>query len=446
MDKNKLIELVASAGVVGAGGAGFPSAAKLSASPEVIIVNGAECEPLLKVDQQLAASEAAILAETLDALVAALGAERGIFALKEKYHEALAAIEKEVASRPRLSTRALGNYYPMGDEHVLVYEVLGRIVPEGGLPLACGALVLNVETLLNIGRAIFGEGPVINKYVTVTGEVARPATFLVPVGVPISDLIAAAGGATVSDPVAINGGPMMGKLVTNLSDPVTRTTKGIIALSPSHPRASSKTRSMAHMMRTARTACCHCMYCTELCPRYLLGHRLNPDKIMRLASYGHAGEPASSTGQVVLCCECGLCEQACVMGLQPWRLNHELKGKLSPRIAKEFVKITPKAPNRFRELRRYPIPRLVQKLGLAPYEAIKAPLTPYPGTAKTVKLPLKQHLGAPSAPIVSPGDSVAAGQIIAAPPEGALGAPVHASLAGTVARIEADAIIINAAG
>jgi Na+-translocating ferredoxin:NAD+ oxidoreductase RnfC subunit len=445
MDKSEIISAVAQAGVVGAGGAGFPAAAKLAASPEVILVNGAECEPLLQVDQRLALSEAESLAETLAALVEALGAERGIFAVKEKYHQAAAALGQAASGRKGLSVFLLGNYYPMGDEQVLVYEVLGRIVPEGGLPLARGVLVVNVESLYNIGRAMGGLGPVTRKYLTVTGEVHAPSTFLVPVGTPMSEVIAAAGGAKVERPVAINGGPMMGKLESDLSAPVTKTTKGLIVLSPAHPRAAAKSRTMAEMMRIARTACCHCMYCTELCPRYLLGHRLHPDKVMRLASYGHTGEPPAAAGEVFLCCECGLCEQACVMGLQPWRLNHELKGRLGPQAAKDFKKAAPTEPNRFRELRRYPIPRLVQKLGLGAYEALKAPLAPYPEPPKKVTLMLKQHLGAPAVPVVAAGAKVALGQLVAAPPEGALGAPIHASLDGTVSAVEAGAIVIESA-
>jgi Na+-translocating ferredoxin:NAD+ oxidoreductase RnfC subunit len=442
MDKSELITLVAEAGVVGAGGAGFPAAVKLSASPDVIIVNGAECEPLLRVDQQLARREAPRLAGALETLVAALGAERGVLALKEKYHEATRALEAAVAGKPNLSVRTLGNYYPMGDEQVLVYEVLGRVVPEGGLPLACGALVVNVESLLNIARALEGGGPVTTKFLTVTGEVARPATFEVPVGLSIAEIIDAAGGATVPDPAVVSGGPMMGRLERDLSAPITKTTKGLIVLARDHPAAAAKSRSLEQMMRIARTACCHCMYCTELCPRYLLGHRLHPDKIMRLASYGKTGTPPERAGEAFLCCECGLCEQACVMGLQPWRLNRELKGALGPAVAKNLEKAAPKEANRFRAMRRYPIPKLVQQLRLSAYDALEAPLTAYPGVPARARLMLRQHLGAPAAPLVAPGDTVALGDKVAAPPEGALGAPVHASLSGRVAEVSKDSVTI----
>jgi Na+-translocating ferredoxin:NAD+ oxidoreductase RnfC subunit len=262
MNKDELTALVAGAGVVGAGGAGFPAAVKLNSAPEFVIVNGAECEPLLKVDQQLLKIYSDDLCLALETIVSALGAKEGIFALKEKYHQAVENLKKAVKLRQKLSVKTLGNYYPMGDEQVLVFEVLGRIVPEGGIPLACGALVINVESLLNIGNALKSSAPVTEKYLTVTGAVKNPATYKVPVGLSISDIIQASGGATIAEPVIINGGPMMGKLEIDLSAPVTKTTKGLIVLPRSHPRALSKSRGLSEMMRIARTACCHCMYCT----------------------------------------------------------------------------------------------------------------------------------------------------------------------------------------
>ncbi|MDR1546157.1 MAG: SLBB domain-containing protein [Deltaproteobacteria bacterium] len=443
MDKAEFISAVAAAGVVGAGGAGFPAAVKLNSSPEWILVNGAECEPLLKVDQQLAEAEADRLARALEVLTAALGAKGGVFAIKEKYGRAVEALRRATAARPTLSVKTLGNYYPMGDEQVLVYEVLGRIVPEGGLPLACGTVVVNVESLLNMAAALEGR-PVTETWLTVTGEVKRPATYKVPLGVSISEIIEASGGALVPDPTVINGGPMMGRLEEDLSSPVTKATKGLIVLDRRHPRAEAKRRRLSDMLRTAKAACCHCMFCTELCPRNLLGHRLHPDRLMRLASYGQVGDGPETAFGAFLCCECGLCEQACVMGLQPWRLNRELKGQLGPAAAKSFQKRTPTAVNRFRELRRFPIPRLVQRLGLSAYEGLKAPLTPYPGRVERVRLALKQHLGVPCRPLAAPGDVVALGQLVAAPPEGALGAPVHASLAGVVESVDEKFVVVAA--
>ena len=440
---DEIITKVQNAGIVGAGGAGFPTSVKLKSSPEYIVVNGAECEPLLYVDQQLSHNHAGRLLKTLNDLVQAMGAKAGIFALKGKYKAAIAELKKHINSYPALSIKELGNYYPMGDEHVLVYEAVGRIVPEGGIPLACGVVVINVETLLNVGLAIDEERAVTEKYVTISGEVKKPGTFLVPVGVKYSDLISAAGGATVPKPVLINGGPMMGKVERNLDSPVTKTSKGIIILNADHPWVLSKSRRIEEMMRIGKTACCHCMLCTDLCPRYLIGHKLHPDKLMRLASYNSTCEKEEAATGAFLCCECGLCEIACIMSLQPWKLNQELKKRMGALAIKNPHHEAPPEVNPFRSVRQFPIPKLIQKLGLAKFAHQDAPMADYPGSVTEVNLMLKQHLGAPCLPVVRVGDEVQKGQLVASPPEGALGANIHASLSGRVKSIDNISIVIG---
>ncbi len=440
---DEILDKVRAAGIVGAGGAGFPTAVKLKSTPEYIVVNGAECEPLLQVDQQLSHLFAKKLLRTLDTLVQAVGAKAGIFALKAKYKEAAAELEKDIGAFPRLSVKLLGNYYPMGDEHVLIYETLGRIVPEGGIPIACGAVVVNVETLLNIAHALEDDQPVTHKYVSVVGAVNKPATYLVPVGVRFAELIDAAGGATVPRPALLNGGPMMGKVETDLDAPVTKTSKGIIVLNADHPWVLAKQRRIEEMMHISQTACCHCMLCTDLCPRYLIGHRLHPDKLMRLATYHSTCEKDEAATGAFLCCECGLCELACIMSLQPWKLNQELKKRMGALGIRNPHHTVPDQPNPFRPYRQYPIPKLVQRLGLAAYDHQKAPLTDYPAPVREVRLMLKQHLGTPCVPQVAVGDEVHQGQLIAAPAEGAMGANIHASLDGRIKAVDQTSIVIG---
>jgi len=432
---------VREAGLVGAGGAGFPTAVKLDSKPEYILINCVECEPLIQVDQQLAALYAPQLLETLDELVEAYGAKGGIFAVKEKYAAACEALAKEIKKYSNLSMKTLSSSYPMGDEQVLVYEILKRIVPEGGLPLNVGALVMNPETLLNIRRAIEGQ-PVTDKYITVTGAVKKPATFKVPLGIPYSALIRAAGGAVVENPVLIDGGPMMGKVQRNLDAPVIKTSKAIIVLPEDHPIVRSQDTSIERMLKLAKAACCQCSLCSEVCPRSLLGHSLYPDKLMRLASYNSTCEKENTAASAYLCCECRLCEYACVMGLQPWRLNRELKQRLKNAGIK-YTGRTPEKANDFREYRKYPTDKLVRQLGLAEYYHTPAPLTEYAESADTVLLPLKQHFGAPAKAAVAPGDTVRKGDKIAAMEEGALGAHIHASIDGKVHSVKDEHIIIR---
>lgn len=439
-----LLEQIKSAGVVGAGGAGFPTRVKFARPCEYILVNGAECEPLLEVDQQLAALHAERLLEAMDALVDLAGARGAVFVLKKKYADAIRKIEAALPRYPRLCMHTLSNTYPAGDEQVLVYETLKRIVPEGGIPLDVGVVVLNVETLLNIAEAM-EDRPVVDKYLTVAGEVRSPATFRVPVGVSFGEVVAACGGATVEDRVFIEGGPMMGRLVFDQDEPVTKTTKGILVLPRDHPLVISKGRDMAEMMRLAKTACCHCMLCTDVCPRYLLGHKLRPDKLMRLAAFNSTCERDAAATEAFLCCECGLCETACIMGLQPWKLNKELKARMTAAGVKNPHHERPERANPFREYRLFPVWKLTRRLGLSKYADRRAPLSEYPLPTSRVVLKLKQHIGAPAAPVVSRGDPVERGGLVAAG-EAPVSANVHSSISGVVTAVEQDRIIVEASG
>ena len=237
-----LIAQVQSAGVVGAGGAGFPTHVKLNAKADTVIINGAECEPLLRVDQQLMDRQAEKLLTALDLIVDQVGAERGVVALKEHYHAAAESLKRELPRHPRLSVHLLGAFYPAGDEQVIVYEVTGRIVPEGGIPLNVGVVVTNVETALNVLDASEGR-PVVEKYVTLTGAVRAPKTVKVPLGITVAEALALAGGPTVSDYKVVNGGPMMGKIVS-LGSAVTKTTKGLIVVPAGHPRSEEHTSEL----------------------------------------------------------------------------------------------------------------------------------------------------------------------------------------------------------
>jgi Na+-translocating ferredoxin:NAD+ oxidoreductase RnfC subunit len=438
----ELLDKIKAAGVVGAGGAGFPTAVKLGGTPEYLIVNGVECEPLIQVDQQLTTHYAPLLLETLDYLVEYLGAKQGIFALKEKYTGSLAALNQVISSYPRLCVKTLPNAYPMGDEQALVYETIGRIVPEGGIPLKVGAMVVNVESLFNIHQALKGI-PVTEKYITVTGAVRTPKTFKVPLGVSMRALIEAAGGATVTDPVLIDGGPMMGRVERNLDAPVIKTSKAIIVLKPDHPVIVSKEKSMDRMMKLAKNACCHCMMCSDLCPRQLLGHKLFPDKLMRLASYQSTCEKDAAATTAYLCCECRICEYACIMQLQPWKLNRELKARLKKAGIPSPHHNAPEKVNQFRAYRRYPTEKLVRQLGLSEFYHREAPFTEFPGDIKRVVLPFRQHFGVPASPIVAVGDMVRKGDTIAVIAGDTLGAYIHASIDGIIRAVDEGALVIE---
>jgi len=163
---------------------------------------------------------------------------------------------------------------------------------------------------------------------------------------------------------------------------------------------------------------------------------------MRLTQYGTLADNSSSMQEAFLCCECGLCEMACIMGLQPWKLNQALKRKMSAAGIKNPYHNQPEKPVPFREYRKFPVKRLIQRLGLGKYD-VSAPLDEsIEVKLKEATIEWKQHLGAPAEPVVAPGDKVAKGQIVGRMPDGKTGADVHSSISGTVVSVTKEAVTI----
>lgn len=174
MDKQAFIAAVKAAGIVGEGGAGFPAHVKYAADADTVIANGCECEPLLHTDQHHMLHHANDIVRAFSELMQATGAKRGVIALKKKYKEATKILTDAIGNRP-IELALLPNFYPAGDEQTLVREVTGRSVPPLGLPLMVGAVVANVGTLVSVAHALDGK-PVTHKFLTVTGEVKKPAS------------------------------------------------------------------------------------------------------------------------------------------------------------------------------------------------------------------------------------------------------------------------------
>jgi Na+-translocating ferredoxin:NAD+ oxidoreductase RnfC subunit len=195
----------------------------------------------------------------------------------------------------------LSDSYPAGDEFILVYDVTGRIIPPGKIPLAVGAVVTNVETAYNVARC----EPVTRKFLTIAGAVHNPVTVRVPVGVTFREAISLAGGPNVPDPVLLVGGVMMGRFSDNFDEPITKTTGGLIVLPRDHKLAQRYTLPWKSIARIGASACDQCSFCTEYCPRYLLGHPIEPHKAMRSLVFSMAGE--ANTIGTQFCCECNLC-------------------------------------------------------------------------------------------------------------------------------------------
>lgn len=436
-----LLEEARRAGVVGAGGAGFPTYAKLNCRADYLLVNGAECEPLLRVDQLLMARWPDQVILGAQGAAEAVGAENVIIGVKGKHKDAIEQLENRIAALG-LSNRArvgvLPDIYPAGDEVVLVYQLTGRIVPELGLPKDVGCVVVNAETCLNLYRAQQGQ-PLTEKYVTITGDVPAPKTVRTPIGTPIRDLLRLSGVERLSGYRVIRGGPMMGSLMETAEDYVSKTDKGFILLKETHPLVQKKARKESAVRRVNRSACEQCRMCTDLCPRFLLGHRLQPHKLMRgWITGGKDLQPAAA-----LCSQCGLCEYfSCPANLYPRMNNIAFKQKL----AEESIRYQPgEQPPKAHENRPYrliPSHKLTARLGLGRFDH-PAPWSDELLSPIEVRIATKQHIGAAAKPVVQVGQRVSKNQVIGEVERDRLGVPIHASIDGVVTACDEICVVLR---
>lgn len=455
MDKTTFLEAVKAAGIVGEGGAGFPAHVKFAATVDTVIVNACECEPLLHTDQHLILHHSPELVEALLALKEVTGATRAVIGLKRKYTKSIELLRTVIGVRP-VELALLDNFYPAGDEQILVREVTGRSVPPLGLPLQVGCVVANVGSLVSVARALNLDGkgirPFTRKILTITGEVKRPGVLEAPIGSSLMECLEAAGGSLVRDPVFVLGGPMMGRVVESLDDlqreAVTKTTGGLIVLPRDHYLHRNASLRVDWMRKRAASACIQCRNCSEQCPRHLIGHPFDTHRVMR--AFGSGTELESENGkQALLCCDCGVCEHyACPMGLSPRRINQAVKAALrEKKVAYDGSRDIVENNTSWREMRRVPVPRLAARLNITQYMDLPThdlgALAP-----KTVQISMRQHIGAPAAPVVKSGDRVQAGQLIGEIPVGqdgkeALSARVHASIDGVVLSTNNGCVVIG---
>jgi len=315
MPPEEIRKAVSANGIVGMGGAAFPSHVKLTPPDgkdiEYVIVNGAECEPYLTCDHRMMIEEPDGILRGLFLAMDALSVSRAIIAIESNKSDAISFMRRAVVEANRtdkdIIIRELDVKYPQGAEKQLIWTLLGKEVPSGKLPLDVGVVVHNVQTLFAIYEAIYKHRPLIDRVVTVTGSrIRRPSNLRVMIGTPISDLLDFCG--LEGEPVkVISGGPMMGIALSDMDAPVIKGTSGILVL------------AQDEINRSPERACIRCSRCVDVCPMNLL-----PTEIMRLARAARWGE---LTGfNITDCIECGCCEYACPSKIQ---LVHLLKlGKL----------------------------------------------------------------------------------------------------------------------
>lgn len=447
------VDTVRNAGIVGAGGAGFPTHVKLKANSEYFIVNAAECEPLIETDKFLMRTRAGDIVKGVEIIAGELGADKKYIALKAAYKNEIAALEKAIADAGSdIKLHKMGYFYPAGDEQIIACEITGKSVPERGIPLAVGAVIDNVGTVLNIVDAMDGKN-VTEKCLSIVGEVKNTVELRVPIGTSVRECIEAAK-PLISEYAVIMGGPMMGRVYDREEDidrlVVTKTDGNVIVLPKDHYLVRFSHIKAESIKNRAKASCIQCHMCTDMCPRFQTGHDIRPHMVMRNLYRENLIEDNDEYlrvfGQAANCCECGACELfACPMHLNPRKANMFIKEKLRERGIDVPKNQEPHAREE-RELRKIPTDRLVARLNLTKYYG-KHIISDDPTVLEpeTVEIPLKQHIGAPAEARVKEGDKVRIGDLIGEIPEGKLGANVHASMDGEVVSVT-DRITIRRTG
>jgi electron transport complex protein RnfC len=294
LDAAALAALSREKGLVGLGGATFPYGVKLlppKVKLDTLIVNGAECEPYLSADHQLMLSKAKEIVEGTKRMQAALGIERVFIGIEKNKRDAIDLMRNVCESDPAFSVVALPVWYPQGGEKQLVYALTKRRVRTGGLPIEKGALVVNVGSCYALYRAIYEGMPLIDRVVTVSGCVKKPANYLARIGTPVQRLIDESEGLLPEAKMMIYGGPMMGLAINRLDIPITKGCSGITVLEKA-------------LMPEAESACIRCGRCVEVCPMLLCPSDI--DKATRKSQYDLAEKLGALN-----CLECGACSWSC---------------------------------------------------------------------------------------------------------------------------------------
>ena len=437
MELNELRQLMRSAGMVGDGGAGFPSYAKLAEGADTLIINGSECEPLLYTDYTILKREMATVLFGIEQILDTLHIPRALLSVKEHTAQRLGIADGTMLARG-VYLKVTPNVYPVGDEVILIYQTTGRVVRPGQLPISERVIVYNVETMYNLGRLIKHGEPVTSKWLTVGGDVPSPTVVRVPVGARIDELLAKLGIRVRDDQIVIDGGPSMGKIINLATAEVGKTTKAILVLPADCNAAKSKLISDSMATARAETACCQCTRCTDMCPRNLIGYPLEPHRMVRTAMGAAALEPRMVIA-ATLCCGCGVCETlACSQGISPRAVIAGYKVLLGKNglkyVSSEGVTARPE-----RDYRMIKTERWAQSLGVSRFDRVAE----YGGKLldfERVEIPLGRYIGALGIPVVKDGDRVKVGQLVSRATEG-LSVPHHASIDGVVTVSDTEILV-----
>ncbi|MDD6266545.1 MAG: electron transport complex subunit RsxC [Clostridium sp.] len=298
MDRKDLLEVIQDAGIVGMGGAGFPTHVKLSPknpdSIDYIIVNGSECEPYLTSDYRRMLEEPEKVVTGLEIVLHMFPQASGIIAIEDNKPEAIRIMKEQTADHPKIQVNVMKTKYPEGAERQLIYANTGRYINSGMLPADAGCIVHNVDTVTAIYKAVVEGVPLIDRIITISGDdIVDPKNFKVLLGTSLQELIEAAGGYLDGEPEKIiSGGPMMGKAMFSTEVPAVKGSSAVLCMKKDEVAACEPSN------------CIRCGRCVAVCPG-----RVNPTKLASLAEHGKLDAFVEQDGME--CCECGCCSYVC---------------------------------------------------------------------------------------------------------------------------------------
>ncbi len=297
LSDKEIIQRISDCGIVGLGGATFPTQVKLSPPPgmkaSILIINGVECEPYLTSDHQLMMEKTEEILVGITILKKAIGVDRAVIGIENNKKDAIAKMQGLVSSYPGITVCPLKVKYPQGGEKQLIDAIIRRQVPSGGLPIATGAVVQNVGTAFAVYEAVQKNKPLFERIVTVTGKSLKsPSNFLVRIGTPIGQLIEAAGGMPEDTEKIISGGPMMGKAIVSTEIPTTKGCSGVLLI-----------RNL-ESAREEMSPCIRCAKCVSACP---MG--LEPNLLAKLSTFSNWEKCEHE--HIMDCIECGSCSYTC---------------------------------------------------------------------------------------------------------------------------------------
>ena len=438
-----LKQLLKDNGVVGAGGAGFPSYCKLAEGADTLLINAVECEPLLYTSYTLMQERIRDIIVGMRAVMEYANIPRGLLAVKDYRAKKLGYSDGQELA-PGVFIKYIPNVYPMGDEINLIYTATGRVVPPGQLPITRGVIVFNTETIYNIGLVVQFNQPVTKTYLTISGDTDKAYCVKVPVGMKIAEVLKIMNVKVPDTHVVIDGGPSMGTVVNLATDVVKKPCSGLLILPKTIPAVANKLRTKEDNFRRASSVCCQCNRCTDMCPRHLLGYPLEPHKMVRSTLSAAMADP-ELIKTATMCCGCDICSTlACCQEISPMQIIKEYKGILAKNRMKYVADPNEQfTPSPDRQARMVSAGKWKEVLGVAKYDKFPPIYVEEKLKATEVFVPMSQHIGAPAIPVVAVGDVVEENQMIAKAAEG-LSVPHFAPISGRVTYVDAKTIVIHA--